>query len=625
MERWGVPLSQSLSISTMRYNNSGPLLSLWSFVRQVRKTYGWKAFLFCFAMAVITLAANFSSTILLFDVRPGQIHGTPKTVNVPLGWRRGLSKEPSTWFQNFMLQTPSGYQAFAEYSDAPEPAENMSDTGPLVRALLPFSSEQTRTSIQDYEGNATVFDARVACVRPNFVDSSFFVDSNLVNLTGQVGISARPSGLDSPQGWYQGDSLNGFPLTPFNCSVGYGTQICPLQGGNVNLGLRSWLWEYFNSTQNVTGSAFLFFESQYLLDAYNNTSNGTYRPLFNYNTTEQGEGWNFSGDGPWLNLEPSKWTRKEPCEVTGTCDTTCSLGKSCGKPGLNVTLCFDALFPDLDLPVKFNATQDRQEPKATFNNDANQLDLTTVRQQLGATRDRLSPSSRGILDLDISSVRDSIDALRPADESAQESAALLDSSSLWFTAYPEYSGAGPTWTFCRSDDPSEQCSTGGYYDGNISTTYASVQQGVLMRQILNATHDPAAALSAELTVLARMHYYDSAATFNMDQNISAIFFAMKSFPQETRGLAVVLAVCCTHVVVVAIVTVYFGLRTGHSLLDNSWSAAAQMQTESVSEILRTSTALKDKDVEETIKASGRSPQTVRIRHNWETGRIEAME
>lgn len=343
MERWGVPLSQSLSISTMRYNNSGPLLSLWSFVRQVRKTYGWKAFLFCFAMAVITLAANFSSTILLFDVRPGQIHGTPKTVNVPLGWRRGLSKEPSTWFQNFMLQTPSGYQAFAEYSDAPEPAENMSDTGPLVRALLPFSSEQTRTSIQDYEGNATVFDARVACVRPNFVDSSFFVDSNLVNLTGQVGISARPSGLDSPQGWYQGDSLNGFPLTPFNCSVGYGTQICPLQGGNANLGLRSWLWEYFNSTQNVTGSAFLFFESQYLLDAYNNTSNGTYRPLFNYNATKQGEGWNFGGDGPWLNLEPSKWTRKEPCEVTGTCDTTCSLGKSCGKPGLNVTLCFDAL------------------------------------------------------------------------------------------------------------------------------------------------------------------------------------------------------------------------------------------------------------------------------------------
>lgn len=222
-------------------------------------------------------------------------------------------------------------------------------------------------------------------------------------------------------------------------------------------------------------------------------------------------------------------------------------------------------------------------------------------------------------------MRDSLDALRPADESAQESAALLDGSSLWFTAYPEYSGAGPTWTFCRSDDPSEQCSSGGYYDGNLSTTYASVQQGVLMRQVLNATHDPAAALSAELTVLARMHYYDSAATFNMNGSISAVFFVSKSFPQETRGLAVVLAVCCTHVVVVTIVTVYFGLRTGHSLLDNSWSAAAQMQTESVSEILRTATALKDKDVEETIKASGRSPQTVRIRHNWDTGRIEAME
>lgn len=341
MERWGAPLGQSLAISTMRYNNSGPSTSLWCFTRQVKGMSGWKAFLFCSLMSVTTIAANFSSTILLFDVRPGQIRGPPVTMNIPLGWRNGTGKETSTWFQNFMLQTPPGYQAFAEYSDRPEPSENMSDTGPLLRALLPFSSEQTRSNIQDFEGSAKVFDARVACVRPSFVNSSFFVDSNLVNFTGQVGITARPPGLDTQQDI--GQQLNDFPLISFDCSVGYGTQICPLLGGNVDIGLRSWLWQYFNSTQNVTSSAFLFFESQYMLDAYNDTSNGTYRPMLNSATTIQGDGWNSKGDGPWLNLEPTNWTLKEPCEVTGSCTTSCEVFKTCGKPGLNVSLCFDAM------------------------------------------------------------------------------------------------------------------------------------------------------------------------------------------------------------------------------------------------------------------------------------------
>ncbi|KAL1638825.1 hypothetical protein SLS58_008530 [Diplodia intermedia] len=609
----------------MRYNNSGPLLSLWSFVRQVKRTYGWKAFTFCFLMAVTTLAANFSSTILLFDVLPGQIHGTPEMIDVALGWKDGTSKEPATWFQNFMLQTPSGYQTFAEYSDPPEPAENISDTGPLVRALLPFTSEQTRTSLQDYEGAATVFDARVACVRPSFVDSTFFVNSNLVNFTGQVGVSARPPGLQTQRGNGDGSSLNDYPLVPFNCSVGYGTQICPLEGGSVNLGLRSWLWEYFNSTQNVTGSAFLFFESQYMLDAYNNTSNGTYRPLFNYDTTKQGEGWDFSGDGPWMNLQPSNWTLKEPCEATGTCNSRCEVFKTCGRPGLNVSLCFDALFPDLDLPVKFNATQSRSEPKVTFDDARNQLDFTAVRRQLGATSPPLSAADRGIMTLSAASVRAALDALRPADRSAQQSAQLLDTSSLWFTVNPDYNGGGTDWTFCRDG---AACATyGGTFDANTSTTLASVQQGVLMRQILNdSSHDPARALSAALTVLARMHFYDAAATFNAPvDGATGVFFEMKSFPQRVRGLAAVMAVCAAHVLVVAAVAACFTRATAYSLLDNSWASAAQMQTESVGEILRTATALRDRDVEGMVRGAGKGERRVRVRHNWETGRIEAME
>ncbi|KAL1627115.1 hypothetical protein SLS54_002654 [Diplodia seriata] len=274
----------------------------------------------------------------------------------------------------------------------------------------------------------------------------------------------------------------------------------------------------------------------------------------------------------------------------------------------------------------FNATRSRSEPKVTFDDARNQLDFTAVRRQLGATTTSssppLSPADRGIMTLSPASVRAALDALRPADRSAQKSAQLLDTSSLWFTLNPDYNGGGTDWTFCRDG---AQCAYGGTFDANTSTTLASVQQGVLMRQILNDTHDPARALSAALTVLARMHFYDAAATFNAPRTAAATFFVTKTFPQRARGLAVVLAVCAAHVLVVAGVAACFARATAYSLLDNSWAAAAQMQTESVGEILRTATALKDRDVEEMVKGSGRGRQTVRVRHNWETGRIEAME
>ncbi|GME64965.1 hypothetical protein GTA08_BOTSDO04212 [Neofusicoccum parvum] len=220
---------------------------------------------------------------------------------------------------------------------------------------------------------------------------------------------------------------------------------------------------------------------------------------------------------------------------------------------MNVSLCFDAMWPDMNLPVKFNASRSRQEPKLSFDDQRNQLDVNSIAKQLGATADAHTQEDRGVMSLDLESVKKSLDDLRPRQESARESANLLDASSLWFTLYPDYSGAGEDWTFCGDN---VVCSYGGTFDTNLSKTLASVQQSVLMRQIMNETHDPALALSAELTMLARMHYYDMSASFNWNQTMATTFFDMKSYPQERRGLAVVLSVVCVHLIVMAVVTVF---------------------------------------------------------------------
>ncbi|KAI1078922.1 hypothetical protein F5B20DRAFT_591199 [Whalleya microplaca] len=44
--------------------------------------------------------------------------------------------------------------------------DSVRDTGPNLRAFLPISSPETRTSLEAYEGIADIFDTRVICSRP---------------------------------------------------------------------------------------------------------------------------------------------------------------------------------------------------------------------------------------------------------------------------------------------------------------------------------------------------------------------------------------------------------------------------------------------------------------------------
>lgn len=61
-----------------------------------------------------------------------------------------------------------------------------------MRALLPFSDTQSRTSIQAYEGPAPVIDARTICVRPNVTNTRVYAndtDEYEVMIAGDISVS----------------------------------------------------------------------------------------------------------------------------------------------------------------------------------------------------------------------------------------------------------------------------------------------------------------------------------------------------------------------------------------------------------------------------------------------------
>ena len=71
---------------------------------------------------------------------------------------------------------------------AADGSSGLSDTGLTMRALLPISAQENRSSIHKYEGFSQVFDTRVVCVRPNITNLEVYFNYSLPVLHGYMSI-----------------------------------------------------------------------------------------------------------------------------------------------------------------------------------------------------------------------------------------------------------------------------------------------------------------------------------------------------------------------------------------------------------------------------------------------------
>lgn len=166
LEGRGTKIQTSASISVIRFVNSGPqslLLNL-----QPSWKHNWRSTGTILLLFSTTVLLQFTSTLLAFDldneflIDPVRLNST----NTRISARNQDLAGSSTPLSAFPREIP----IFAEYhEDLPEHSENESSsstTGTLFRALLPFTSSPTRTSIKDFPGGTTLIDSTVACVRP---------------------------------------------------------------------------------------------------------------------------------------------------------------------------------------------------------------------------------------------------------------------------------------------------------------------------------------------------------------------------------------------------------------------------------------------------------------------------
>ena len=135
----------------------------------------------------------------------------------------------TTYANNPLFADPPTYLIFAEYSEPidSQSENDMDDTDPILRALLPVPSSQDRSNLRNYSGMATVIDSRVICVRPSIIDAPAENHTGLL-LRGTIRASRNVSRAD-PIALYDGDTYDvgsnrlGVPygcLVPYSISAG---------------------------------------------------------------------------------------------------------------------------------------------------------------------------------------------------------------------------------------------------------------------------------------------------------------------------------------------------------------------------------------------------------------------
>ncbi|KAI0116316.1 hypothetical protein GGR51DRAFT_574648 [Nemania sp. FL0031] len=175
LERQSVRVSQLPHFSIARATNDGPRALLQMIIGSgTRHMLFTVETLLMLIMALAMLGLQFSSTILLTDLRTRVIVNDPEPVlvNMSLG-------DPRTPIRNSLVGAAIATFGEALSNSTAQPdAWGVSDTGLKQRALLPFEHPENRTTLRSYEGPATVIKSRVACMPPIINDGILFSTSS---------------------------------------------------------------------------------------------------------------------------------------------------------------------------------------------------------------------------------------------------------------------------------------------------------------------------------------------------------------------------------------------------------------------------------------------------------------
>ena len=578
-----------------------------------------------------TTALQFSSTVLLSDLRLGQLpslpvnrtisydfeyttHGQPLPTNPESKFNFGyyqytggvtypIQLRVPTWSRN-----PPAFPAFAEYSETLPAIAGVDDTGILLRAFLPFADAQSRESIRNYSGIAHVLDSRVrcgvnslgvpptclpflfeqvSCQAPQFVN----VDVNPQNMyypgmtgpvAGRLKGSLEPSIPDVERLWTLGH-------IPFDCGIFMNAEaftICQIgfplaTESNFYQDSGSLLSEFWNITRDDTRNAIrhgglnLYSLPMLVIESHESRPDN-------------------------LRQNITKILR----DGTSTMISTASLK-------WKVSLCYSA-WTTADINVDMHSTRNRSEPISHWSPGRGYYTVPDVHEQMGeSSGENLSAESRGILKLAkkpswIPEVSNAVpNVVKPfVQEFADLNIDATLSNNLPYTCSP------CSALMVRSPNSPQTWS----YDRN-SMFMADMALSSLFHQAVgkNGTGFMARAVSSLITTLSSMAYYDQMPQFQKSGDTTQVFFTTVLYPQSHLGFWAVMIVLAAHTALVSLVALGFLIYSKFTFLGNHWQSIAQLQGPETDDLLAKSRMATDGEVKKALGAAGHEDVRTGIR------------
>ncbi|RSM03321.1 hypothetical protein CEP52_007446 [Fusarium oligoseptatum] len=566
----------TLSIQRASSTNASPSNVLPAAFRQCITT-GLSGFCYVLIVSIsfaIALMSTFTSTILLSDFGTSRA-AAPSTTNIiPLGINSTLYDSFDDFeigISSYFKSRPSAHWRFAEAKRSQASSRELGDTGDVYRALLPFSSPDARASLEYYSGPGLINNHRTVCVGPKIGKIKLNRTKYYQELFLEGTLSAERDkliNLSDPHGdpVEMGCRLEGI----WNDDKHWPLSTCELNTGELT-------HDHFED----------LYPDDYLKDSKDEISGQRYYfyPIMLINASAS------------LKTIPSGSLRN----LSSTTDRLWTRVYVNKTQVLNATVCFVNTRPLPMFHITMSGRPVSSEPMVDWRRLSSRKNSTGHLQQIGIG---LSPDDferRGILDLQIQPGVDhnDIEAFEQHERLLHSALSEVNPSKSWnLVTNVTYSGFFP-WT-------------------------SHPQNSALVQEVLRVTQDPAQAIQALAFRFSQMLYYAHQPRFNIRRPVTTIGASEMLIPTQWTGLSVVLATLSVHFIVLNIATILFVLCTKASLLGNAWQVISQMISPETKEVMDTPSVdtMRDKDVEEWAKTTGRDSQVYHLSRSDGRGRTE---
>ena len=564
----GCSLPDLARLSVTRCQAAGPYQLALVMRRQLHSAVNVAYAALLAVLLAVTVATQFSSTVLLTDFGSARVVGDDDNANVSFAFnydRAGSLLNPYNG-ANYWTARPLAYFRFAEDSGPATEEDGVYDTGFTARAFLPLNNADQRVAARSYVGPSTVIDARVVCVRPRITITS-------ANLTASVGLNL--DGQYSWDGQYRGLRPKKTSGGAFSCLIAPGseddtgppqrrislcrveTDIAYLQGG-VRDDRDSYTSGYLIVNSTATSEGWIpFLKTK---DKTYSSYNGTFDPA---DFAESG------GSGTWRSLR----VKNSPV-------------------GIDATLCLTNPIP-WNYQIAAESDRDGQEPSLRWNVITGEYSNEGVRDFLGAVPGRRrDPQDRGLLRLQPQSNWSTADA--------DGALGVETVNYVWTAVQPR---STPVLLNLVRTAPQE-AELVLPHRGHV---------GLFQDVLANTGGNAALAMQALFTTLMQMAYHDYVAEYDVGGPAAVRVSRAVIIPLQWKGFVGFCAVVAAHLVLVFAVAALFLARTATSLLGNAWQAVGQVVEATEGEVLVAARERTDDEVHEYLRSRGGMEAQVRLR------------